>query len=288
MHFVLIFFKEYDSITEGTKKISEGNLDYKIEDEYKFKLNRSLKESINNIGDGLSKAVAESVKNERTKTELITNVSHDLKTPLTSIINYVGLLKTEGLKSDNAEKYLEVIDRKSIRLKNLTEDLVEASKLNAGAINFEMQQIDIVQLVNQSLGEYEEKFEEKHLTVMKTIQEEPVICNGRRKKTWRVFENLYGNIYKYAMDNTRVYVDITRQNDKVVIFIRNISASPLNFNAKELTERFVRGDKSRTTEGSGLGLSIAKSIVEKQNGQMNIYLDGDLFKVEIMMNLKQA
>lgn len=150
--FVLIFFKEYDSITEGTKKISEGNLDYKIEDEYKFKLNRSLKESINNIGDGLSKAVAESVKNERTKTELITNVSHDLKTPLTSIINYVGLLKTEGLKSDNAEKYLEVIDRKSIRLKNLTEDLVEASKLNAGAINFEMQQIDIVQLVNQSLG----------------------------------------------------------------------------------------------------------------------------------------
>ena len=280
--FVLIFFKEYDSITEGTKKISEGNLDYKIEDEYKFKLNRSLKESINNIGDGLSKAVAESVKNVRTKTELITNVSHDLKTPLTSIINYVGLLKTEGLKSDNAEKYLEVIDRKSIRLKNLTEDLVEASKLNAGAINFEMQQIDIVQLVNQSLGEYEEKFEEKHLTVMKTIQEEPLYV------TWRVFENLYGNIYKYAMDNTRVYVDITRQNDKVIIFIRNISASPLNFNAKELTERFVRGDKSRTTEGSGLGLSIAKSIVEKQNGQMNIYLDGDLFKVEIMMNLKQA
>ena len=247
-----------------------------------------MKESINNIGDGLSKAVAESVKNERTKTELITNVSHDLKTPLTSIINYVGLLKTEGLKSDNAEKYLEVIDRKSIRLKNLTEDLVEASKLNAGAINFEMQQIDIVQLVNQSLGEYEEKFEEKHLTVMKTIQEEPLYVMADGRKTWRVFENLYGNIYKYAMDNTRVYVDITRQNDKVVIFIRNISASPLNFDAKELTERFVRGDKSRTTEGSGLGLSIAKSIVEKQNGQMNIYLDGDLFKVEIMMNLKQA
>lgn len=285
---IFIFIKEYDSINEGTKKIADGNLEYKVEGDYKFKLNRNLKESINNIGDGLSKAVAESVKNERTKTELITNVSHDLKTPLTSIINYVGLLKTEGLKSDNAEKYLEVIDRKSIRLKNLTEDLVEASKLNAGAINFEMQQIDIVQLVNQSLGEYEEKFEEKHLTVMKTIQEEPLYVMADGRKTWRVFENLYGNIYKYAMDNTRVYVDITRQNDKVIIFIRNISASPLNFNAKELTERFVRGDKSRTTEGSGLGLSIAKSIVEKQNGQMNIYLDGDLFKVEIMMNLKQA
>ena len=138
------------------------------------------------------------------------------------------------------------------------------------------------------LEEFEEKFEEKHLTVMKTIQEEPLYVMADGRKTWRVFENLYGNIYKYAMDNTRVYVDITRQNDKVVIFIRNISASPLNFNAKELTERFVRGDKSRTTEGSGLGLSIAKSIVEKQNGQMNIYLDGDLFKVEIMMNLKQA
>lgn len=283
---IFIFVKEYDSINEGTKKIADGNLDYKVEGNYKFKLNRNLKDSINSIGDGLSKAVAESVKNERTKTELITNVSHDLKTPLTSIINYVDLLKTEGLDSDSAEKYLEVIDRKSIRLKNLTEDLVEASKLNAGAINFEMQKIDIVQLVNQSLGEYEEKFEEKNLTVVKTVKEEPLYVMADGRKTWRVFENLYGNIYKYAMSNTRVYVDISRRNDKVVIFIRNISESPLNFNAQELTERFVRGDKSRTTEGSGLGLSIAKSIVEKQNGQMNIYLDGDLFKVEIMMNLK--
>ena len=291
---LLVFYFIYrnadqtDKIHAAIEKLASGETSYKVDVNDFSSLEAELAEGLNRISDGLETALAEQVKSERLKADLITNVSHDIKTPLTSIINYVGLLKTEGLKSDNAEKYLEVIDRKSIRLKNLTEDLVEASKLNAGAINFEMQQIDIVQLVNQSLGEYEEKFEEKHLTVMKTIQEEPLYVMPDGRKTWRVFENLYGNIYKYAMDNTRVYVDITRQNDKVVIFIRNISASPLNFNAKELTERFVRGDKSRTTEGSGLGLSIAKSIVEKQNGQMNIYLDGDLFKVEIMMNLKQA
>lgn len=283
---MFLFAREYEEIVDGINKISEGNYDYKLDEKCEFKLNRHLEESINGIGNGLSRSVSESLKNERMKTELITNVSHDLKTPLTSIINYVDLLKREGLDGENAEKYLQVIDKKSLRLKNLTEDLVEASKLNAGAADFNIEKIDIVQLVNQSIGEYEEKFNEKGLDVIKNIQEEPLYVMADGRRTWRVFENLYGNIYKYAMEGTRVYVDIQKKSGKVSVIIRNISATPLNFNASEITERFVRGDKSRTTEGSGLGLSIAKSIVERQNGRMEICLDGDLFKVEIEMNLE--
>lgn len=283
---IVKFVCEYNKIADGTKKIADGNLDYKLEEEYFFKMNKKLKDGINNIGDGLSKAVGESLKNERMKTELITNVSHDLKTPLTSIINYVGLLKNEGVESENAEKYLDVIDKKSMRLKNLTEDLVEASKLNSDVITFNKEKIDIVQLINQSIGEYEEKFDEKQLTIIKNIQEEPVYVMADGRRTWRVFENLYGNIYKYAMESTRVYVDVKCTEEKVYIAVKNISDTPLDFDADELMERFVRGDKSRTTEGNGLGLSIAKSIVEKQDGEMKISTDGDLFKVEIVMNKK--
>lgn len=281
--FIFKFAKEYDSITDGTKELSDGNLTHKIDGNYWFRSNVKLKDSVNNIGEGFNKAVDESIKNERMKTELITNVSHDLKTPLTSIINYVGLLKAEGVKGEKAEKYLEVIDNKSQRLKTLTEDLVEASKLNSGAVTFNREKIDIVQLINQSLGEYEEKFDDKKLSVIKNIQEEPVYIMADGRKTWRVFENLYGNIYKYAMEGTRVYVDVRCKGDKVEITIKNISATPLDLGADELMERFVRGDKSRTTAGSGLGLSIAKSIVEKQEGSMKVYLDGDLFKVQIIM-----
>ena len=281
--FIFKFAKEYDSITDGTKELSDGNLTHKIDGNYWFRSNVKLKDSINNIGEGFNKAVDESIKNERMKTELITNVSHDLKTPLTSIINYVGLLKAEGVKGEKAEKYLEVIDNKSQRLKTLTEDLVEASKLNSGAVTFNREKIDIVQLINQSLGEYEEKFDDKKLSVIKNIQEEPVYIMADGRKTWRVFENLYGNIYKYAMEGTRVYVDVRCKGNKVEVTIKNISATPLDLGADELMERFVRGDKSRTTAGSGLGLSIAKSIVEKQEGSMKVYLDGDLFKVQIIM-----
>ena len=281
--FIFKFAKEYDSITDGTKELSDGNLTYKINGNYWFRSNVKLKDFINNIGEGFNKAVDESIKNERMKTELITNVSHDLKTPLTSIINYVGLLKAEGVKGEKAEKYLEVIDNKSQRLKTLTEDLVEASKLNSGAVTFNREKIDIVQLINQSLGEYEEKFDDKKLSVIKNIQEEPVYIMADGRKTWRVFENLYGNIYKYAMEGTRVYVDVRCKGDNVEVTIKNISAAPLDLGADELMERFVRGDKSRTTAGSGLGLSIAKSIVEKQEGSMKVYLDGDLFKVQIIM-----
>lgn len=282
---VWYYFYEIKKIKEGAVKIAQGDIDYKIEEDMKFFSNKKLKESVNSIGDGLNDAVVDSLKNERMKTELIANVSHDLKTPLTSIINYVDLLKTEGLDSENAAKYLDVLDKKSQRLKNLTEDLVEVSKLNSGAVSLQLEKIDIVQLVKQSLGEYAEKFQERKLQVVKNIQQEPIYVMADGSKTWRLFENLYQNVYKYAMPGTRVYIDIKQEYGKVVVSVKNISEGPLNFSADELMERFVRGDVSRTTEGSGLGLSIARSIAERQKGSMNIVLDGDLFKVEIMINL---
>lgn len=279
------YFDENEIIRKGADKISEGEINYKISEPMKFTSNKKMKECVNNIGEGLNSAIEDSLKNERLKTELITNVSHDLKTPLTSIINYVDLLKREGVNSENAKKYLDVLDKKSQRLKNLTEDLVEASKLNAGAIKLDKEKIDIIQLLNQSLGEYDEKFQEKQLQIIKNIPEDPAYIMADGRKTWRVFENLYGNIYKYAMPGTRVYIEVKTDSTKVFISIKNISENPLNYSEDELIERFVRGEASRTTEGSGLGLSIARSIVEKQNGEMKLVLDGDLFKVEISMML---
>jgi len=221
------------------------------------------------------------MKSERMKTDLITNVSHDLKTPLTSIINYVDLLKTEGFDSKNANKYLDILDKKSQRLKNLTEDLVEASKLTSGAIELHKEKINIVELINQSLGEYNEKFNQRNLTVVKTIPDKAIYINADGRRMWRVFENLYGNIFKYAMEGTRVYVDVEEHNGEIVIGIKNISEKALNISPDELMDRFVRGDQSRSTEGSGLGLSIAKTIIERHDGTMEIILDGDLFKVVI-------
>ncbi len=277
------YFKEKEIIIEETKKIAEGEVDNKIDAPMKFKSNQKLTESINGIGDGISKAVALSLKNERMKTELITNVSHDLKTPLTSIINYVDLLKTDGLDSEKASEYLEILDRKSQRLKNLTEDLVEASKLNSGVIELNIENIDIVQLVNQSLAEYSERFEQSGLHVIKNITRDTIIVRADGRKTWRALDNLYSNVCKYAMPGTRVYIDIIDEEYGAVVSIKNISAGALNFSADELMERFVRGDVSRTTEGSGLGLSIARSILERQNGELKITLDGDLFKVEMKL-----
>lgn len=277
------YFREQEIIIEETNKIAKGQVDNKIYDLMKFSSNKKLSKAVNRIGEGLSNAVSSSLKNERMKTELITNVSHDLKTPLTSIINYVDLLKTEGLDSEKASEYLEVLDRKSQRLKTLTEDLVEVSKLNSGVVKMNIENINIVQLVNQSLAEYSDRFEEKHLRIIENIRKDIMIVKADGKKTWRVLDNLYSNVCKYAMPDTRVYVDVIDRESEVTVSIKNISARALNFRADELMERFVRGDASRTTEGSGLGLSIAKTIVERENGDMKITLDGDLFKVEITL-----
>ena len=222
------------------------------------------------------------------KADLITNVSHDIKTPLTSIINYVDLIKREDIQDPKIRGYVQVLDEKSQRLKQLTVDLVEASKISSGNISIDLNRINLVELINQTIGEFYEKFEQKGLRpVFKPIENEVFIMADSRHM-WRVIENLLNNVFKYALENTRVYMDlITEKNEngeQVIFSIKNISANELNINADELTERFIRGDVSRSTEGSGLGLSIAKNLTAAQNGQFKIVLDGDLFKVILIFD----
>ena len=266
---------------DGLKKISDGELQYKIKTDTLTGKQKVMAEYINNIGGGLDAAVENSLKKERMQTELITNVSHDLKTPLTSIINYVDLMKRENPTDPKIQEYLRILDEKSQRLKVLTEDVVEASKASTGNIKLEMNDIDFVEMVQQVIGEFEEKFQEKNLTMMVHFTDEPSIIYADGQRMWRVLENVFGNVVKYAMEGTRVYAEISNRNKKVTFSLKNISAQPLNISADELTERFIRGDISRSTEGSGLGLSIAKSLTELQGGEFKLYLDGDLFKVMI-------
>ena len=275
-----------DLIMDGLKKISDGELQYKIKTDTLTGKQKVMAEYINNIGGGLDAAVENSLKKERMQTELITNVSHDLKTPLTSIINYVDLMKRENPTDPKIQEYLRILDEKSQRLKVLTEDVVEASKASTGNIKLEMNDIDFVEMVQQVIGEFEEKFKEKNLTMMVHFTDEPSIIYADGQKMWRVLENVFGNVVKYAMEGTRVYAEISNQNKKVIFSLKNISAQPLNFSADELTERFIRGDVARNTEGSGLGLSIAKSLTELQGGEFKLHLDGDLFKVIITFAAK--
>lgn len=213
------------------------------------------------------------------KSELITNVSHDLKTPLTSIINYIDLLKEENITDDKRARYIEVLDMKSKRLKILIEDLFEASKAVSGNMNFTKEDLNIVSLLRQVIGELEEKINHSQLDIITKWPEEKVILYLDGRKTFRVYENLLNNIIKYSMKNSRVYIDVINNEDEVIIILKNISAYQIDFSSEEIVERFKRGDKARSTEGSGLGLSIAKSIVELQGGEFNIEIDGDLFKV---------
>ena len=276
-----------DLIMDGLKKISDGQLQYKIKTDTLTGKQKVMAEYINNIGSGLDAAVENSLKKERMQTELITNVSHDLKTPLTSIINYVDLMKRENPTDPKIQKYLRILDEKSQRLKVLTEDVVEASKASTGNIKLEMNDIDFVEMVQQVIGEFEEKFQEKNLTMMVHFTDEPSIIYADGQRMWRVLENVFGNVVKYAMEGTRVYAEISNRNKKVTFSLKNISAQPLNISADELTERFIRGDVARNTEGSGLGLSIAKSLTELQGGEFKLYLDGDLFKVMITFVAKK-
>lgn len=272
-------------ILNGVQRIAEGNLEYKINT---FPLkgdNRKMAEAVNSIGDGLHNAVDASMKNERLKTDLITNVSHDIKTPLTSIINYIDLLKRENIEDERVRGYIEVLNNKAQRLKNLTEDLVEASKISSGNVKIEFTRLNFVELVNQTAGEFSEKFEARDLELIMQLPDRPAVIMADGRRLWRVLENLYNNVAKYAMQGTRVYADLRITSEFAEFSIKNISEQPLNINADELTERFIRGDVSRSTEGSGLGLSIAKNLTELQRGQFIIYLDGDLFKVTVRFPL---
>ncbi len=266
-------------LQEGAKHLAEGDLSYQIDKNgLVFDLAEHA-ENLNRIGEGMAKAVNEKTKSERFKAELITNVSHDIKTPLTSIINYVDFLKKEELDNEKAAEYVEVLDRQANRLKKLTEDLVDASKAATGNIKMELAPCQVGVLMTQTMGEYKEKAEGSDLKfVMKLPDEElDILADGRR--LWRVFDNLLNNICKYSQPGTRVYLDLNRKGNKAVITYRNTSKYELNITEEELMERFVRGDSSRHTEGSGLGLSIARNLVELQGGSFQIKIDGDLFKV---------
>lgn len=265
----------------GVMSIADGEVDYQVDLRGLSGEQLVIAKSINQIGDGLEKALQESIKNERMKTDLITNVSHDIKTPLTSIINYIGLLKMENFEDPKVRGYLDVLDEKSQRLKILTEDVVEASKLSSGNVKLEMINLDFGELVNQACAELNDKFCERNLTLILNIPEEPVIIYADGRRLWRVLSNLLVNASKYALAGTRVYVDIKVEENKTYFIIKNISEMELNISPDELTERFIRGDVARTTQGSGLGLSIARSLTELQGGTMKLYLDGDLFKVEL-------
>lgn len=278
--------KERQSIVEGIKKIAEGDFSYQVNQENMHGDNLILAKSVNSIGKGIKNAVEISMKDERMKADLITNVSHDIKTPLTSIINYVDLIKREEVNNERVRSYIRVLDEKSQRLKQLTDDLVEASKISSGNINLHFEKINLTELLNQTIGEFSEKFEEKGLTIVMNVNASNVMIEADSRSIWRVMENLFNNIYKYALEGTRVYIIIhsllggdERAQEIVEVSIKNISANELNCNPEELTERFIRGDESRTTEGSGLGLSIAKNLTEAQHGTFEIQLDGDLFKV---------
>ena len=272
-------------VIDGIKRMGAGELDHKIDTEKLNYNNRVLAETINYIGEGFNAAIADNTKSERLKSDLITNVSHDIKTPLTSIINYVDLLKREDINDEKIRGYIDVLDSKSQRLKQLTEDLVEASKISSGNIEINLSKINFVELINQTAGEFDEKFATKGLTLITNLPEENVYIMADGMRIWRVIENLYNNVAKYAMPNTRVYAGITVIEDMAEFSIKNISQQPLNIEANELTERFIRGDVSRSSEGSGLGLSIAKDLTRLQGGTFEIYLDGDLFKAMVRFKI---
>lgn len=268
-------------LKKGGEAIAAGDLESKIDTKYMPVDFGDFGETLNHIGDGLSRAVEERLKSERMKTELITNVSHDVKTPLTSIVNYVDLLKKEEHASETVRGYIEVLDRQSARLKKLTDDLVEASKAATGAITIEKECFEVGVLLEQSLGEYAERMAECRLTPVVTVPEAPITILADGKRLWRVFDNLLSNICKYAQENTRVYITLERREARACITFRNISRDALCVSGEELAERFVRGDASRNTEGSGLGLSIARSLTELMGGTLTLTVDGDLFKAEV-------
>ena len=269
------------TVIEGMRQLGEGNLDYKVDTAELNSSNRELADVVNAMGEGLQLAVEARMKNERMQADLITNVSHDIKTPLTSIVNYVDLLKREKLDNPRVQAYLQVLDQKSQRLKQLTEDLVEASKVSSGNVHMEFVTLNLCELIWQVNGEFDERLKARKLELICKLPQEPVPIRADSRYLWRVVENLYSNAAKYAMPGSRVYVEVQQKHQGTCFLMKNMSEQPLNIQADELMERFVRGDSSRTTEGSGLGLSIARSLASLMGAGFEIFIDGDLFKVQI-------
>ncbi|MBQ7465911.1 MAG: HAMP domain-containing histidine kinase, partial [Oscillospiraceae bacterium] len=271
-------------LQKGGQALAEGQYDHTVDTQRLWGDFRRHGENLNAVQQGVQKAVAEQMKSERLKTELITNVSHDIKTPLTSIVNYVDLLKKENVENAAAREYIDVLDRQSQRLRRLTEDLVEAAKAATGNVAVNWEATDVNVFLHQVVGEYEQRLRQAGLEPVLTTDEAAprIMADGRL--LWRVMDNLLGNVCKYALPGTRVYVSASLQGYKVRLTVKNISRTPLNVSADELTERFVRGDASRSTEGSGLGLNIAASLVKLQKGEFNLTVDGDLFKAQMVFD----
>ena len=269
-------------IVKGIKEISQGNYNFNV-DVKGPKIFREVVKDLDNIQNGLKESVDKVVKSERMKSELITNVSHDLKTPLTSIINYVDLLNQENITEEQRKKYLGILKDKSNRLKALIEDLFEVSKASSGSMELDMQDLDPVSLLRQTLGEFEDKIENSNLKIIKKLPEEKLMIYADGRKTFRIFQNLLSNIFKYSMEGSRVYIEVSDSGKYVEVIFKNTSKEELNFTEEEILQRFKRGDASRTTDGSGLGLAIAKSLTEVQEGIFDIKIDGDLFKAIVKM-----
>ena len=284
--FVLACFGAWQmkSLKAAGERLARGDIDGKIDTKHMYWEFKRHAENLNSIGEGMAAAVEQRMKSERLKTELITNVSHDIKTPLTSIVNYVDLLNKPHTPEQEAE-YLEVLDRQSKRLKKLTEDLVEASKASTGNMNVNLERTNTREIIEQSLAEYGRRMEQGNLTVIVNIPEDAPSAMADGRLLWRVLDNLFNNVCKYALAGTRVYIDAGIEGNEAVISVKNISRDPLNVSADELMERFVRGDSARHTEGSGLGLNIAQSLVNLMHGKFSLSIDGDLFKAEIRLPL---
>ena len=276
---ILYLALAFRRLREGAKAIAQGEEQVVIDEKYLIGDLKDHAEDLNHIRDGLSRAVDERMKSERLRTELITNVSHDIKTPLTSIVNYVDLLAREEPANEKTKEYVEVLQRQSARLKKLTDDLVEASKASTGNLPVNAEKLELGVLLDQTTGEYGERLSQKNLDLRVAKPEEPVYVQADPRHLWRILDNLMNNILKYAQPGTRVYLNLEREGRKAALSFRNISAQPLNIRPEELTERFVRGDSARSTEGSGLGLAIAASLAKLQGIDMDLSVDGDLFKV---------
>ena len=266
-------------LQKGGKALAAGDLSYQVDTKRMFWDFKRHGENLNSIGVGMTAAVEQRLKSERMKTELITNVSHDIKTPLTSIINYADLIEKEPCDNPTITEYAGVLHRQSDRLKRLIDDLVEASKASTGNLEVLLAPCEVGVMLTQTVGEYEQKLQKKDLVLFTSQPEEPVKIMADGRRLWRVFDNLMNNVCKYAQSSTRVYLTLEEKNGQAIISFKNISREPLNLSADELMERFVQGDSSRKSEGNGLGLSIAKSLTELQNGTMELTTDGDLFKV---------
>ena len=286
LYFVIRTVRQLKTLQTAAQKLAAGDLTYTVDTEKMYPVLKEHGDNLNAVSVGMSRAVNERMKSERFKTELITNVSHDLKTPLTSIVSYVDLLKKEPIESESAQEYIDVLDRQSQKLKKLTADLVDESKASSGALPVHSEKLDLGELLRQSAGEYTEKFAAAGIAPVLLVPEGETYVTADGRLLWRVLDNLLGNAVKYAQSGTRLYLELVQDETETVLTLKNISREPLNIPAEELMERFVRGDGSRHTDGSGLGLSIAKSLMELMGGKLALTLDGDLFKAALVFSRK--